>query len=180
MKKEFYNYFKATILGFLLFNFLKRYYDLYRFIRTPNDEEYIRKPFKKHLGYEIDLDNPKTLNEKIQWLKLFDRRDIHTLCADKISVREYIKNKVGSKYLIPLLFETEDVKTIIPEKLPEAPFIIKCNHDSGNVTIVRDKSKFNWFLLRLKLSFALKNNFYYNSREWQYKNIKQCLENELY
>ena len=90
-----------------------------------SDEAFTKNKFKTAMGYDLDLENPITLNEKINWLKLNNRKPIQTILADKYKVREYVNNKIGDKYLIPLLFETKDVKDLTPENLPEPNFIVK-------------------------------------------------------
>lgn len=129
--------------------------------------QYYRK-FKKSLN----LKNPKTFNEKIQWLKLNDRTPLHTLCADKLKVRDYIKELLGEKYLIPLFLSTKNVEDITPDNLPNYPVIIKTNHDSGTYFIIKNKENQNWEEIRAKLSKSLKTNYYSAGREWQYKNIE--------
>ncbi len=129
--------------------------------------KYYRK-FKKSLN----LKNPKTFNEKIQWLKLNDRTPLHTLCADKLKVRDYIKELLGEKYLIPLFLSTKNVEDITPDNLPNYPVIIKTNHDSGTYFIIKNKENQNWEEIRAKLSKSLKTNYYSAGREWQYKNIE--------
>lgn len=117
-------------LGFwLAVNALK----VYRYVRYNRleDKDFLTKTFIKAQGYPLNLEDPKSLNEKIQWLKINDRRDISTQLADKYAVREYIKENFGEEYLIPLLFHTTNPKDLTPEKLPKEPFIIKSNHDSG-------------------------------------------------
>ncbi|GGD10050.1 glycosyl transferase [Hyunsoonleella pacifica] len=136
---------------------------------------YLKRRFKKSFKRELDLDNPKTLNEKIVWLKLFDRTDLHTICADKYAVRSYIKEKVGEEYLVPLFYQTKNVEEIIPENLPSPPFIIKANHDSGGGIFVFDKSKTDWNEAQESLKKRLKKNYYPRSKEWQYKNIEPCI-----
>ncbi|MCX7548386.1 ATP-grasp fold amidoligase family protein [Xanthomarina sp. F1114] len=118
------------------------------------------------------MENPKTLNEKINWLKLNDRRDIHTICADKIRVREYVTEKIGKQFLIPLVFKSYDINDLVPANLPDKPFIIKTNHDSSGGEIIRDKTKVNWKKLHKKFRKLLSKNYYYIGKEWQYKNIK--------
>src|SRR5688572_11257924 len=107
--------------------------DLYHYFWNHfiSDEYFIKRRFKRNMGYELDLNNPKTLNEKINWLKLYCRDDLHTQCADKYAVRSYIKEKLGDEYLVPLILMTKDVKDLNPGRLPDEPFIIKTNHDSG-------------------------------------------------
>jgi hypothetical protein len=137
-----------------------------------SDEQYIKRLFKKYQGYELDLENPKTLNEKLQWLKLHDRRDFQTIHADKYAARDYIKNAFGENYLIPLMFHTTDYRELIPENLPNFPFVIKTNHGFGNTVIVRDKTKADWEKVRMDYRRYMHNNYYFFEREWQYKNIK--------
>ncbi len=150
---------------------LKKVYDFYRF-RIMDERKFIEKIFFENHGYKLNLNNPKTLNEKIQWLKLYDRTDLHTNCADKVKVRDIIKEKLGEEYLIPMILQTDNVKDIKEEILPNYPFIIKTNHDSGNYIIVRDKSKVNFEEVRNRFQKALKKNYYYQNKEWQYKNIE--------
>jgi len=114
-------------------------------------------------------------NEKTQWLKLYERTPLHTLCADKYAVREYIKAVVGEQYLVPLLFYTENVDDLTPENLPDIPFIIKTTHDSSGSVIVTNKKEVDWQAIRKKMKKKLAFNFYYRSREWQYKHIKPAI-----
>lgn len=155
------------------YSILRPFYKLYELgLRIMPDEFIIKRSFKKHMGYDLDLDNPKTLNEKINWLKLNNRKPIQTILADKYKVREYVKNKIGDKYLIPLLFETKNVKDIVPENLPEPSFIIKANHNSSGGLIVRDKSKVDWKKAQKRFKRLLRENHYYSTIEWQYKDIE--------
>lgn len=133
---------------------------------------FLKKQYKKRTGKKLDLKNPKTFNEKTQWLKLHDRSPLHTMISDKYAVRKYISKRIGSKYLIPLIFHTLDAEEIRAENLPNYPFIIKSNHDSSGGIIIRDKSKADWDSIRKKLKKLLSKNYYYHAREWQYKNIK--------
>lgn len=94
--------------------------------------------FKK----KLDLNNPKTFNEKLQWLKLYDRKPIYTTMVDKYEVRKYISEIIGEKYLIPLIGVWENFDTIDFNLLPDQ-FVLKCTHDSGSVYICRDKQNFN-------------------------------------
>ncbi|OQD44533.1 hypothetical protein BUL40_01455 [Croceivirga radicis] len=146
-------------------------YDIWRH-HIMDEKTFIQNRFKRRMGYELNLDNPQTLNEKIQWLKLYDRTDLHTICADKIEVRNYVEQKIGKEHLIPMLLVTENVEDITYETLPESPFIIKTNHDSGSYKIIKDKNEVkNWKVLRQFFAKKLKTNFYYSSKEWQYKHI---------
>ena len=163
-------YYETTI-GHVLIHPLKRLYDIYRHRLLP-EKIFIRRTFKASLDYDLNLENPKTINEKIQWLQLNDRNPLHTICTDKYAVRKYIKEKIGEQYLIPLVCHTTNSSDIIPENLPDYPFIIKTNHGNGGHLIVKDKSKIVWKSVQKKFKKSLKSNYYYNCREWQYKDIK--------
>lgn len=135
------------------------------------DKTYILNNYQKSFGKKPDLSNPRTLNEKIIWLKLNEHTPLHTKCADKYEVRQYIAEKIGDEYLVPLLFHTQKPEEIIPKNLPDAPFIIKTNHDSGGGIIVKNLSKVNWKEVQHKMKSRLQKNYYKTSKEWQYKNI---------
>lgn len=156
-----------------VYDFYKSTYNYYRYHIVP-EKTYIKQRFFKMQGYQLNIDNPKTLNEKIQWLKLHDRTPLHTRCADKYSVRSYIKEKIGEKYLIPLVQVAKTTTEIDPDKLPDYPVIIKTNHDSGTYFII-DTKKQDWRAIKKKLSNSLKRNYYYSQKEWQYKNIKPLI-----
>ncbi|MDO6818167.1 ATP-grasp fold amidoligase family protein [Zobellia sp. 1_MG-2023] len=146
-------------------------YDLYRHYLV-NEIVFTKSRFKRRMGEKLNLKNPQTLNEKIQWLKLYNRTPLHTTCADKIEVRDYVSEEIGEEYLVPLLMVTTNVNDIAYDKLPSGPFIIKTNHDSGSYKIIKDKDKVkDWEELRKFFAKSLKTNFYYKSKEWQYKNI---------
>ena len=142
------------------------------FLPIISDKQLIKFKFRWHMGYSIDLANPKTLNEKINWLKLYERTPLHTLCSDKFKVREYIAEKIGDKYLVPLYFSTLKASEIIPQNITRVPCIIKTNHDSGGGFFIRDKNDINWSKIQENLSNRLRTNYYKYSREWQYKNIE--------
>ena len=161
-------------LGYLVTSVLYEIYRFWKYYRI-KDLSYLHKKFINMQGYALDLKNPKTLNEKLQWLKLYDRRPIYTTFADKYAVREYIKEAIGKDVLIPLLYHTKDVKNIFPENLPDEPFILKANHDSGSFLIVRDKSTINWKKVRVDCRWWLSKNYYWIDREWQYKAIEPCI-----
>ena len=147
-------------------------WELYRFRLMP-EKYFIRKVYKRRFNVYPDLKHPKTLSEKVQWLKLNDRTPLHTICADKYKVREYVKEKIGDEYLIPLIFETKNVNDICMENMPSYPIIIKTNHDSSGGIIIRDKTKHDWGKAQKHLRVLLKKNYYYDHKEWQYKNIER-------
>ena len=138
-----------------------------------SDEYFVKKSFKQTFGREIDLNNPRTLNEKMLWLKLYEHKEFHTLCADKFKAREYIAKEFGEEYLVPLLYQTKNFHNITPDVIPNCHCIIKTNHGCGDHLIVRDdKNKIDFPRLREKLRYQLNSNYYYKTREWQYKNIE--------
>jgi len=170
LRKKLSDIFRKSDIGYYL---IKPVYSIYILIlEFIPDKVIIKSSFKRHMGYSLDLDNPKTLNEKINWLKLNHRKDIHTIIADKYKVRSYIKEKIGEEYLIPMFFQTKDPNYIKPENLPDEPHIIKCNHDSSGGVVVRDKLKIDWKKTRTRFKRLLKSNHYITTREWQYKNIE--------
>lgn len=128
---------------------------------------------------KIDLNSPKSFNEKLQWLKLYDRKPEYTKMVDKYKVREYIANKIGEEYLIPLLGVWDDPDDIDFESLPNQ-FVLKCNHDSGGLSICRNKKSFDFERAKKKLKKSLNTNYYYSGREWVYKNVKPLVLAEKY
>lgn len=144
----------------------------YLFANVFSDEFYIRLIYLIKMKAFLNLKKPKTLNEKIQWLKLNDRTKLHTTCADKIIVKDYVAKKIGKEFIIPTLKVIDVIEELTPENLPEPPFIIKTNHDSGSYKIVKDKSSVDWVEIRKYFKNKLNKNFYRISKEWQYKDIK--------
>jgi hypothetical protein len=136
------------------------------------DAAHIRRKFLEFHGAELNLENPLTFSEKLQWLKLNDRTELHTLCADKYRVRSYVESQIGGRYLIPLLEKLWDPNKLDLSAIADQAFVIKTNHDSGTVIIVRDKNRADSARIRRRLESAMKINFYHSSREWQYKNIR--------
>ncbi len=172
--KELINIFYKTIIGNYILCIVKKYWNKYQIFRYKrlNDEELIQIRYKEFLSKKIDLKNPKLFTEKIQWLKLNDRRDIYTKCADKFHVRSYVEEKLGTNYLIPLVFMTEKYRNINQINLPDYPVIIKTTHDSGSNLIINDKKNIDFKKVHKFLARRLKYNHYYLYREWEYKNIK--------
>ncbi len=161
-----------TLLGFYIYFYAYRIVRYFKYDRL-NDADYLKMKFKRKQGYALDLKNPITLNEKIQWLKIHDRKDFHTICADKFKARFYLESKVGDQYLIPLAFETTKISDIKKENMPDYPFVLKANHDAGNYRIIRDVNTVDWKKLRYDCREWLMTNYYYADREWQYKNIER-------
>jgi TupA-like ATPgrasp len=137
-------------------------------------EIYLKLMYARYCGGKLNLKDPRTLNEKLQWKKIYDKKSIYTLCADKYEVRNYIKKKIGGKYLIPLLHSTNDLSEIHFGKI-SPPFIIKTSHGSGQCIIVRNKDDVHKKIILKKCKKWLKCNHYWIWREPQYKNIKPLI-----
>ncbi|EHK6073767.1 ATP-grasp fold amidoligase family protein [Rahnella rivi] len=152
--------------------FLKSIEYKLKFLRTffINDVYYRKKKHLQEFGETPNFKIPKSLNEKIIHRMIYDKNPLFTQLADKVSVRDYVKDKIGDSYLIPLLGVFDSAEEIDFNMLPER-FVIKCNHDSNSSIICTDKIFFNEDEARRKLSFCLSRNMYYNTREWHYKNI---------
>ena len=134
------------------------------------DEWYIQWNFKRRNGFALDLKNPRTLQEKLSWMKLHYHDPLHTKMVDKYAVREIVKEKIGEEYLVPLLGVYDRFDDIDFDALP-SQFVLKCTHDSGSVVICLDKAQFDKAAAKKKLEFCLKRNHFYLSREWPYKNV---------
>lgn len=145
--------------------------DLLQFVP---DKQMCQLQFRIIMGRKLNLNNPKTFNEKLQWLKIYDHNDLHIKLADKYCVRKYVSKVLGDEYLIPLLGKWEKYEDIDFEELP-SKFVLKCNHDSGSVRIINDKNKINHKELAKFFDDRLKNNPYSYGREWPYKRIKPCI-----
>ncbi len=133
-------------------------------------ELFLRKIYRYNMGRELNLDNPVTYTEKLQWLKLYDHRPEYTTMVDKYAVKEYVAKKIGSEHVVPLLGVWERVEDIDFDTLPDR-FVLKTTHDSGGVVVCRDKSTLNIHAARKKLAYFLKRNYYDHNREWPYKNV---------
>lgn len=134
------------------------------------DNLIIKAEFRNRMGYRMDLNHPVTFNEKLQWLKLYDRKEEYTRMVDKYEVKKYVSNIIGEQYIVPTLGLYERFNDIEFEKLPNK-FVIKCTHDSGGLVICDDKNTFDLQAARKKINRCLSHNFYYKLREWPYKNV---------
>ena len=143
------------------------------------DETYLKLLYKIKLGTKLNLDKPETFNEKMQWLKLHNRKDIYTTMVDKCEVKKYIDKTIGKEYVVPTLGVYDKFDDISFDELPRR-FVIKCTHDSGGLVICRDKRKIDIDDARRKINKYLKRNFYYQGREWPYKNVKPRIIIEEY
>ena len=143
------------------------------------DSIFLKLKFKKKMGYSFDLKNPQTFNEKLQWLKLYNRNPLYSTLVDKCAVKPYIAKLIGDQHIIATLGVWNSFDDIDFEKLPNQ-FVLKCTHDSGSYVICKDKSKLNVAEARKKLSAALNSNYFYSGREWPYKNVPPRIIAEQY
>lgn len=143
------------------------------------DKLYLKIKYKIITGQKLDLRNPTSFNEKLQWLKLYDRKDKYTIMVDKYAVKKYVADIIGDEYIIPTLEVHDSLAEINIARLPNQ-FVIKCTHDSGGLFIVKNKSEIDFEKIRAKLNGCLKTNYYYHGREWPYKNVKPRIIIEKY
>lgn len=159
----------------------------YRFLIAANkgkyesmpDDEYLKHIFRARLGYELNLDTPMTFNEKLQWLKLYDRKSVYTTMVDKYAVKDYVANIIGQQFIIPTLGVWNNAEDIDFENLPDQ-FVLKCTHDSQGIVICKDKELLDIEVAKQKLNRCLKRDFYKKSREWPYKNVPHQIIAEEY
>jgi hypothetical protein len=132
------------------------------------------------MGYWINWKNPKTFNEKLQWLKMYYHKPIFTIMADKYAVKQYISEKIGNEYVIPLLGVWDNPEDIEFENLPNQ-FVLKCNHTSGvGLIICKNKQALNINETIKELKKGLNDNYYLHNREWPYKDIPRKIIAEEY
>ena len=143
------------------------------------DEAYIKMKYRIMIGKQLDLRNPRTYNEKLQWLKLYDRNPKYISMVDKYEVKEYIAKTVGKQYAVPNLGIWGSFDDIDFSKLPNQ-FVLKPTHDSGTIVICHDKNTFDINGARNKIQKSLKHNFYWIGREWPYKGVKPRIIAEEY
>lgn len=160
-------------------NYFKHKY-LEIFAKLYSDRRFLEIQFPLVMGYNLDLDHPKSFNEKLNWLKINDRKPVYVKMVDKVDAKEYIKEVLGTdKYIIPTLGIFNSVDEIDLSKLPDK-FVLKCTHDSGGIVICDGKDKFDWEKGKKVLSKGLKQNYYWTRREWPYKNVKPRIIAEEY
>lgn len=143
------------------------------------DRIYLEHRYKRLMGKKLNLNPPVTYNEKLNWIKLYDRNPLYTQLADKLAVRKYVSERIGEEYLVPLLGVWDKVENIDFESLPNQ-FVLKCTHDSESVIICKDKKTIDVNKAKQKLKHALEVNYYYYNREWVYKNIPHKIIAEKY
>lgn len=149
------------------------------FSHNLSDERYLKWMYCAFMGKKLNLKNPISFNEKLQWLKIHDREEVYTDMVDKLVTKVYVGKRIGAEYIIPSLQVCEKFDDIDFAALPEQ-FVIKCNHDSAGLSICTDKQTFDQEAARQKITRCLKRNFFYSGREWPYKNVKPQILVEKY
>ena len=150
-----------------------------RFLDFISDEIYLKISYFLLMGKCLNLYIPTTLNQKINWLKVNDRKNEYIDMVDKYNAKEYVANVIGSDYIIPTLGVWNNVDEIDFDRLPNK-FVLKCTHDCGSTIVCKDKSKVSKGFVKNKLDKCLKRNYFWMGREWIYKNIEPRIIAEQY
>ena len=154
---------------------------LTRFASIIPDKQYLKWLFRIYMGYKLDLKNPKTFSEKLQWLKLYNRKPDYAQMVDKYEAKKYVASIIGEEYIIPTLGVWEKFDNIDFDKLPDQ-FVLKTTHGGGNtgVVICKDKSTLDKDAAKRKLNRSLKSDIYKSLKEWPYKNVaKRIIAEQL-
>lgn len=144
-----------------------------------SDERYLKKKYHAVFGKKLDLKNPQTFNEKMQWLKLYDRKPVYTTMVDKYEAKKFAASIIGEKYIIPTLGVWDSFDEIDFNTLPEK-FVLKTTHDCGGIVICTDKKSFDLQSAKEKINKHLKRQYFYWGREWPYKDVKPRIIAEKY
>lgn len=137
-----------------------------------NDEEYLSRYFEYRIGYRPNLNNPQSFNEKLQWMKLYDYKPMYTQLVDKYMAKQYVKERIGNKYLTPTLGIWDNFDDIHFDELPEK-FVLKCTHDSGSMIVCKKKEEFNMEEARTIINYKLQVNYFLIGRERPYKDVER-------
>ncbi len=143
------------------------------------DPVYLKTYYRLKLDRPLNLKNPQTFNEKLQWLKLHDRRPEYTRMVDKYEAKKYVAEVLGEDYIIPTLGVWDHFEDIDFDSFPNQ-FVLKCTHDSGGLVICKDKAEFDIEAAKRKIESSLHTNYYYMGREWPYKHVKPRIIAEQY
>jgi len=144
---------------------------LYRLSPLLPDKLYLKLLFPLKVGYKLNLENPQTYNEKLQWIKLYYRKPIMSVMADKYAAKQYIENIIGDEYVVKNYGVWEHFNDIDFSTLPES-FVLKTTHDQGGVVVVKDKNELDIKKAKAKLERHLEKGTYHLMKEWPYKNIQ--------
>jgi len=142
-------------------------------------EKYLKVRYAAETGRMLDLENPVTYTEKLQWLKLYDHRPEYTQMVDKYAVKQYVADIIGSEFIIPTIGVWECFEEIDFESLPNQ-FVLKATHDSGGLIICKNKTSLNTDDIKKKFHNVLKRNYYNGTREWPYKHVRPRIIAEPY
>lgn len=144
-----------------------------------DDEHYLKLMYWVKFDKKLDLLNPRTFNEKLQWLKLYDRSPEYTKMVDKYEVKKYVARVIGDEHIIPTIGVWNSFDKIDFSQLPDQ-FVLKCTHDSGGLVICKDKRTLDIETAKKKINSSLKINYYLHGREWPYKDVKPRIIAEKY
>ena len=143
------------------------------------DELHLRIMYRALIGKKLDLKDPRSFNEKLNWLKLHDRNPLYNILVDKLAVKQWVADKIGAQYVSETYDSWDRVENISLENLPDQ-FVLKTNHDSGGVVICRDKSTFDFDASKRVLRKHLNSNYFWWTREWPYKDVVPLVMAEEY
>jgi len=159
------------ILYVIIFKYVGKYFD---------DETYLKAMLRFYTGEKLDLKDPKTFNQKLQWLKLYAHRPEYVTMADKYAVKKYVANLIGEEYVVPCLGVWESANDIDFDKLPNQ-FVLKCTHNSGNGRcICKDKSKLDLEKVRRNIAKGLEEDYFLPGRDKQYRDIPKKIIADKY
>lgn len=144
-----------------------------------SDSFYLKCFYRSALNKKLDLKHPRNFNEKLQWLKIHDRKSVYMEMVDKYDAKEFVAKKIGAEHIIKTYGVWESFDEIDFDSLPNS-FVLKCTHDSAGYVICKNKEEFDFDKARKKITKCLKRNFYYVGREWPYKNLKPRVIAEEY
>ena len=159
----------------------KEHYRMGILLTEEKKKEILSEAFRTRVGYELNLENPKTFNEKIMWTKLYYQNPLITICSDKYAVKDYVKETIGEEYYVPTIASWDDPDKIDFDALPDR-FVLKVNWSSGYNIIVKDKSTLNIPATRETLKAWMKpdRNSYYQYFNWGFKHAKPVVYAEEY
>lgn len=149
------------------------------FLNFIDDEMYLKISYFLLMGKSVNFSNPTTLNQKINWLKINDRKRKYINMVDKCNAKEYVANIIGNEHIIPTLGVWNSCDEIDFNGLPDK-FVLKCTHDCGSAIVCRNKSEISIEAIKGDLTKCLKRNYFCMGREWVYKNIKPRIVAEQY
>ena len=149
------------------------------FFNWMSDKLYLQIAFRARMHKKLNLENPQTFSEKLQWLKLYNRRTIYTKLVDKYEVKPIVEKIIGKEYIIPTIGVWDNFDDINFDDLPNQ-FVLKCTHDSGGLVVVKDKSKMDIPNTKETINKCLAHSFFWGMREWPYKNVKPRIIAEQY